>query len=451
MTLLGRFLEQRNLNDPLVPISSTTILDQLGYERTHAGEHISETKVLGIPAFLRGARIVAGTEAGLPLHVYASRTDRTRVDVPWDGVSPTTGQTWFERRETGALHKILWGEQFWYKVREGGRVVDAFPIHPGRVRVDIVPLGRERIRYYKVYVVDDVIPLTDWEIMHIPGPSTDGIRGISAISAHRQSLGIAIAAERTAATLYGQGMFHQGIVTHDGPIDDATAATAKRRWRNMVGQGADTAGDIVVLGNGGKFEPLTMQPGDAQFLESRQFSISEIARMLGLPGWMLLAESSTSRWGTGMEQEFTTWVVISIKPEAQRDEQRFTSEMCTGVQVAEFKLEGLLRGDSTARSAFYASGIQHGWLVPNDVRRLENLDPVEWGDVPYLPFNKAADGNGDGLDSEAAAARTLAEIIQKIYLGVGPVVSSDEARQILNKAGAGLPPGPAPTDGGASA
>lgn len=454
MTLVGRLLEQRNLEDPQIPISATDILAKLGFEKTYAGEHVSEQKVLGIPAFMRGARIISGTEAGLPLKVYASREDRTEVDVPWRGVSPTTGATWFERRETATLHKVLWGEAFWYKVRENGRIVDTFPIHPSRVRIDTVALGREKIRYYKVYVVDGVTPLTDFEILHVPGPSTDGIRGISMISAHRQSLGIAIAAERTAATLYGQGMFHQGFITHDKPINDEAAKQAKSRWAEMVGRGAQTAGDIVVLGNGGKFQSITMPPGDAQFLESRQFTVSEVARMLGLPPWMLIADSSTSRWGTGMEQEFTAWVMLSVKPEAQRDEQRITSELCTGDQVAEFVLEGLLRGDSASRATFYASGIQHGWLVPNDIRRKENMEPVPWGDEPYRPFTGTGSGDGSTLDAAAIAARNLVEMVQKVYLGVGVVITEDEARELLNQAGANLAgPGPssAPSSTGGAA
>lgn len=394
MTILGRLIESRGLNDPQVPISSQTILDELGYERTYSGEYVSESKVLGIPAFLAGARIIASTEAGLPLKVYKGKGSRDTVDVPWMGQSPNTGQTWFERRETAGLHKVLHGESFWLKFRNPAGVVnDAVPIHPSRIRVDTVPLGREKVAFYKVFVLDGVVPLTEYEVMHIVGPSSDGVRGISAISAHRQSLGIAIAAERTAATLYGEGMFHQGIVTHDKPVDDETAKSVKSRWRSMIGRGASTAGDIMVIGNGGKFQPISMPPGDAQFLESRMFSVTEIARILRMPGWMLNDQAKSTSWGSGMEQQFQSWVTINIKPEAQRDEQRISAELCAPRQVAEFTLEGLLRGDSAARAAFYASGIEHGWLVPNDVRALENLDPVAWGDEPYLPFNTPATAN----------------------------------------------------------
>lgn len=392
MTFLGRALQLRNLNDPQIPISSAGIWEALGYDvSTYSGEVISEQKVLGIPAVFRGARIIAGTEAGLPLKVYRNANTRETVDAPWMQPSPTNGATWFERRETSVLHKVLWGESFWLKTRDANnRVVGADPIHPSRIRVDAVGLGKEKIRFFKVYVLDGVIPLTDWDIMHVPGPTTDGVRGMSVLTTLRQSLGIAIAAERTAATLYGRGMFHSGLITHDKPVDDEQAKVVKARWRAVNGIGADSAGDIMVLGNGGKFEALTMPPGDAQFLESRMFSVTEVARWLGIPSWMLNAQEKSTSWGTGMEQQFIAWVTLTVKPEAQRDEQRISAELCQPRQVAEFKLEGLLRGDSAARAAFYASGIQHGWLVPNDIRPLENLEPVPWGDTPYLPFNQSA-------------------------------------------------------------
>jgi HK97 family phage portal protein len=392
VTFLGRLLESRGLNDPQIPISSQNLFEYLGYDTANdSGEPISEKRVMGIPAFMRGVRIISGTEAGLPLKVYPNKDSRETVDVPWQGQSSTTGQTWFERVETSAMHRCTWGETFWYKKRDKNqRIVDSFPVHPSRITVDVVPLGREKIEFYKLYLLDGSIPLTDWEIMHVPGPSTDGVRGISPIQAHRQSLGIAIAAERTAARMYGQGMFHAGIITSDKPIGEEDAKAVKSRWKSVHGAGTNSAGDIMVLGNGASFSPLTIPPGDAQFLESRMFSVTEISRILGLPSWMLNDQEKSTSWGSGMEQQFIAWVTLSVKPEAQRLEQRISAELCLPRQVAEFKLEGLLRGDSAARASFYGSGIEHGWLVPNDVRTLENLDPVAWGDKPYLPYNKPA-------------------------------------------------------------
>lgn len=392
MTIFGQLMH-RSIEDPQVPISAANIWSALGVAPTDSGEAVSPATVLGIPAVLRAVKITAGTRAGLPLKVRTSATDES-LRKPWQGVSPSTGQTWFERVETATAWELLWGDQFWFKVREGPRrasvVTDLIPIHPARVRVDQAWLDTYKIRWTPVFVLDGKTPLTNYEIMHIPGMSTDGIRGISMVSAERQSLGIALAAERTAANLYGKGMFAPGILTTDKVLREEDAAALKARWRMLNAGGAQAAGDVAVLDNGAKYEQITMPPGDAQFLESRKFSVTEISRMFGMPGWMLNDQEKSTSWGTGMEQQFTTWVMLSVKPDAQRCEQRFTSELCVGDEYAEFVLEGLMRGDSKSRAAFYASGIQNGWLVPNDVRELENRPPVPWGDEPYIPNALAA-------------------------------------------------------------
>lgn len=395
MTIVRRLLEARSgLENPAVPISAADVWQRLGFESvTDAGESVSVESALGIPAVLRGAQIIASTAAGLPLKVRASADDE-RVDPPWMGTSDITGMTHFECMETTFLHEVLWGDAFWFKVRDSRQVVvDKVPVHPARIRVDVVPWGREKIKFEKVFVLDGTIPLTAYEILHFPGPSTDGVRGISEVAKVRQSLGIAIAAERTAARIYGQGLMLSGIIEAAGDLTKEQADKLKANWAAKYGGGSYTVGDVAVLDNGAKFRELTMPPGDAEFLASRQFSVTEIARWLGLPSWMLNDQEKSTSWGTGMEQQFTTFVQLTMLPKLRRVESRITAELAsTAGAYAEFAVEGLLRGDSAARAAFYASGITNGWLVPNEPRAMENLPPVEWGDKPYRPYNEPASG-----------------------------------------------------------
>ena len=155
--------------------------------------------------------------------------------------------------------------------------------------------------------------------------------------------------------------------------------------------GAANAYEIAILDQGTEFHQLSMNPADAQFLETRKFQTTEVARFFGLPGWIVNDQEKSTSWGSGMEQQFVALVVITLKPYFQRIEQRVVREICDPVvEKAEFKVEGLLRGDSKARAAFYASGIQHGWMVPNEPRALEDMKPVAWGDEPYRPYNASA-------------------------------------------------------------
>jgi HK97 family phage portal protein len=123
-----------------------------------------------------------------------------------------------------------------------------------------------------------------------------------------------------------------------------------------------------------------------------------------LPGWIINDQEKSTSWGSGMEQQFIAFVMLSLKPYFQRIEQRLTRELCLPGDSAKFKIEGLLRGDSKSRAAFYNAGITGGWLVPNNIRPLEDLPPVPWGDEPYRPFNEPAGSttptNDDDKDND---------------------------------------------------
>jgi hypothetical protein len=198
-----------------------------------------------------------------------------------------------------------------------------------------------------------------------------------------------------------------------------------------------------VLDKGAKFTQLSIPPEDAQFIESRGFQIEEIARMFGVPPHMLMAMDKATSWGTGIEQQTIAFVVYTLRPWLTRMEQRISRVLSPKPTYARYRLEGLLRGDSTQRAAFYKTMFEVGAFSPNRILALEEEPPVEGGDVRYRPLNLTPIGpaistDGAGPTTDAAVAREIAEIIQKIYLGVGVVVSEQEARDILNRADANL-------------
>jgi len=407
MTLVSR-LSRRSLEDPRLPITDVSLAAMLGGEPTASGEAVSEEGSLSIGAVLRGASIIASTVASLPLKLRADGGET--VDAPWLGTSPTTGITGFERTQTLCLHMVLWGNAFLFKVFERGRLIDLIPVHPSRVDVRQQWLGRERIAFVKRFVIDGAVTLDTGQMLHVPGLSTDGLKGMSPVSKARQMLGTALAGERTAGRMFDQGLMLAGVLETEQRLVQEQADRLKGSWRRRL-LGAAHVGEIAVLDSGAKFRQLAMSPEDAQFLESRRFSVTEIARWLGLPGWMVNDQEKSTSWGTGMEQQFSVFVKVTLSAYLRAIESRLSSEAAAPGQWAEFVIEGLLRGDSAARSAFYASGIVNGWLVPNEVRRLENLPPVPWGDEPYLPHNTpasadpAAPGDApDGAGNEEEAA-----------------------------------------------
>ncbi|MGH3496310.1 MAG: phage portal protein [Nocardioidaceae bacterium] len=375
------------LENAELPLTNESLLGLLGGAPTASGAPVTPDGAMRVGAALRGTQIIAAGIAGLPLKTYAGGSATRETNKP-----AITGhneyQTSFERWETVVAHMVLWGNAFLFKTRDAaGNVVRLTPIHPSRVQVDAVD-SLELGGLVRRFVVDGK-PWTAFEVLHIPCMSLTGVSGIGPIRAARESVGLALSAERASAKLFAQGLMLDGFLTTDAGLDQKQANALKRKWRRTL-QGAEHAGDVGILDSGAKFQSLTMPFKDAQFLESRKFQVTEIARLLGLPGWMLNDQEKSTSWGTGMEQQFRTFVTLTLKPYMQRIEQRVTAELLYGAQYAEFVVEGLLRGDSAARAAFYASGIVNHWMVPNEARAKENLPPLPGGDEPFSPNTTGA-------------------------------------------------------------
>lgn len=401
MTALRGLFARSSLENPGRPLTDTALLEVLGGWRSSTGRHVTAEGSLRVGAAFRATQIIAMTGGGLPFKAYR-HSDRGVVTT--SVLTRDRSMTPLERWSTVLAHLVLWGNGYVFKRRDtAGNVRALLPIHPCRVHTEIIETDVAEIGYTKKFTVDGTLELTNYEITHVMGMSLDGVTGLGPISYVREAFGIALTAEEAAGRLYGQGMMLSGILTTDQPLSEPQATAIKDRWKAKL-LGVQAAHEVAILDRGAKFQPLSMPPADAQFLESRKFQVTEIARLLGLPGWMLNDQEKSTSWGTGMEQQFTAFVQLTLQSYLRAIEQRVTMDILPDSQYAEFNVEGLLRGDSAARSAFYASGIQHGWLVPNDVRPRENLPPVPWGDKPYLPFNKSADSQSapSGGDDDAA-------------------------------------------------
>lgn len=395
----------RGIENPSTPITASSLagLGELG------GGHASGDP-MRIGVALRCVQILAAGVAGCPLHVY-NLEDHEKVDIPALS-SLRAGPTPFERWETVVAHIAVRGNSFQRKVRtRDGRLVELVPINPTRVRVEVddgAAAADVGLPWVKKFIVDGKVALSEYDILHIPGLSWNGVTGVSVIENLRRTFELATAAESVAADMFDHGMLQSGYLKVAEELDQEKADILKARWRAKVG-GIDNAHDVMILDKGTTFEQLTFTPEDAQFLETRKFSITEIARIFGVPGWIVNDQEKSTSWGTGMEQQFISFVVTSLKPYFHRIEQRVTREILDPTkEKAEFKVEGLLRGDSKSRAAFYASGVTHGWLTPNDVRALEDMRPVTWGDEPYRPHTEPAspttgtDQSGDDDDDDAA-------------------------------------------------
>jgi HK97 family phage portal protein len=387
-------------------ITDSALVELVGGGKTAAGVKVTETRSLTMPAVWRAVALLAGSIAGLPLHAY--RQDGAARVPAGDNAQasrvlsdPHPDLTVFEWLELVVCHLALWGNAYLLIKRDAltGRVLYLLPIHPSQVQV-----GRRKSDRAKRYAVTGPLPdgsagrvLGDLDVLHIPGFGYDGICGVSPIRAARQGVALALAAEEFGGKLFGSGSLATGILQTEQRLTQGQADRLSDRW-NEKRTGLGSAHGTIVLDKGVKFTQLTIPPEDAQFLESRSFQVSEIARMFGVPPHMLMDTAKSTSWGTGIEQQTIGFVTYTLRPWLARIEHRLTRLLRPDTVYVRFSLEGLLRGDSAQRAAFYTSMFNIGALSTNEIRAYEDLGPVEGGDVRYRALNMGVLGEDDPED-----------------------------------------------------
>lgn len=383
-----------SLQNPQIPISGASIVEYFGgWAKTFTGKRVTEeSAVTSSAAVWQAVNLIADTCAGLPMHAY--RRSGTGSRAPLDPLSnngaklladPHPDLTPFELWGLGYGSLCLYGNAYYRKLKNGGGVIaELWWINPSRVRV-----GRDSDTGAKYYILDgdEEHPYSDDTILHIPGFGYDGVCGVSPIRAARQGIALGLAAEEFAGNLYANGSLATGILQTDQRIDEDESKRLKKLWK-LSGTGMDSAHDIKVMGSGAKFQQLTINPEDAQFLETREFQITEIARWFGLPPHMLMQTDKATSWGTGIETQNQAMITYTFSRYTTRLEQRLTKHVLSpGPVYAKVSYAGLLRGDTAARGAWYRTMRELGAFNANDIRALEDLDPVKGGDVYYVPMN----------------------------------------------------------------
>lgn len=413
MTLVGSLFRPRaeSLEDPRLPLTSVVLADWLGGRRTASGRTVNEHTAHTMSAVWRAVNLLAGTAASLPLGPHLRKGPaRIRVD---EGPAadlldePHRDMTAFELWELVYGTTLTWGNCALRKNRDGlGRITDLEWCDPATVKYGRASDGT------KVYTVGGVEYVGDDKILHIPGYGYDGICGASPIRLAREGISLALAAEEYGGKLFGSGSLATGLLQVESRLNQKEADDIKARWK-AGGTGLDSAHDIRVVGSGAKWQQLTIPPEDAQFIESRRFAVEEVARWFGMPPHMLGETAKSTSWGSGIEEQNLAFVIYTLRPWLTRFEQRITRMlryegplMSSERIYARYTVEGLLRGNSAARAAFYTAMWQLGVLSTNDIRAFEELPPVDGGDVRYRPLNMGVLGADDAPADPAPAPST---------------------------------------------
>ena len=296
---------------------------------TDAGIPVGKISAMRASAVFRCVSLLAGAVAGLPWGVFRDGPGG-KLAIPGHYAyrllhdSPNDLMTSFTFRELMVLSLLLDGN--FYAVigwDNAGRAVELIP-YPSEA-VQVVRAGG-KVGYRVATAGNGQIEVPSGDMIHVLGPSFDGIKGMSVFaSVARQSIGLGLA--------------------------------------------------------------LEISPADAQTLESRRFQVTDIARIFGVPPHLIGETDKSSSWGTGIEQMTLGFNTFTLAPWLRRIEQEFNRKIFSKGDYCEFCVEGLLRGDSASRSAYYASAIQNGWMTPNEARRKENMPDEKGGDRLFIQTN----------------------------------------------------------------
>ena len=290
------------------------------------------------------------------------------------------------------IHLLLWGNSYSQIIRDGmGRVVGLYPLLPNRMSVDRDEHGE--IVYTYTPMSDSnpkikggsQIKLRRQDVLHIPGLGFDGLVGYSPIAMARNAVGMTLACEEYGSAFFANGARPGGVLKHPGVLKDPSKL--RESWQAVYGGTANT-GKVVVLEEGVDYQQISIPPEEAQFLETRKFQIDEIARLYRVPPHMIgdLEKSSFNN----IEQQSLEFVKYTLNPWVVRWEQSLQKALLNTAEqkryFIKFNVDGLLRGDYQSRMAGYAVGRQNGWLSANDIREMENMNPIpdEEGGNLYL-------------------------------------------------------------------
>ena len=368
------------------------------FGRTTSGKPVNERTAMQTTAVYACVRILAEAVASLPLHVYEYQDDGGKKlvhDHPLYYLlhdEPNPEMTSFVFRETLMSHLLIWGNAYAQIIRDGaGRVLGLYPLLPDKMEVQ----RDDRGNIYYVYsrnsdenpMFKDYgnIKLKAEDVLHIPGLGFDGLIGYSPIAMAKNAVGMTLACEEYGASFFANGANPGGVLEHPGVLKDPSKV--RESW-NSVYRGVNNAHKIAVLEEGMKYQQIGIPPEEAQFLETRKFQINEIARLYRIPPHMVgdLDKSSFSN----IEQQSLEFVKYTLDPWVIRWEQSLQRSLLLpgekGKYFIKLNVDGLLRGDYQSRMNGYAVGRQNGWFSANDIREMENMNPIpdEEGGNLYL-------------------------------------------------------------------
>lgn len=368
------------------------------------GDGVNEASAMRYATFLACVKILAESIAVLPCHVYDRKDDGSRErtggtveDLIHKEANPEMSAATF--KETLQHHLVTWGNAYArIEFDEMQQPKALWPLHPS----EVTPSRRDNGAL--VYVVDpakgEKYTLNPDELLHVPGLSDNGVVGYSPIRLFRMSLEVGMATEQFAKSALENGAWSATALKHPELLDEEAYQRLRSDFHNRQG-GVMNALKPMILEEGLDIQQITMPTDDAMFITLRKFEKRELAAIHRIPPHML-ADLEGGASFASIEQMSIDFIRYTLKIWLVKWERELTRKLLSGTNFAEFNADAFMRGETKARYEAYKIGRDGGWLSVNEVRSLENMPPIENGDVYLQPMNMT-EPTKDGANPPADA------------------------------------------------
>ncbi len=391
--ILDRLFEKRaSLENPSTSLSDPAnwLFGAFGAYPTSSRIVVTESNVTQITAFWSAVGTLSDTIGELPIKLIQTKKDGETKEIknhrtlPLLTLSPNPMMNAIVLRSTAQSHTLTWGNSYiWIRRNRAREPLDLWPLMPhdtkpiienGKLWFDTKLAGLGQTR------------LAAADVLHIPAIARNGIHGMSIVREQREMLGSIIATQKFGAKFFANGAKAGGLISYPGKVRDPD----KVRESIERAAGGDNVHGMLVLDSAAKYEQFSIPPEDAQFLQTREFGVDEVARMFRLPLHFLNKMGQATF--NNLEAMGTHFAQYTMMPWIVRHEQEYSRKLLTTAEISrgmrfKFNLSALMRGDIKTRSEVYAKGIVNGWMTRNEVRRLEDMNALEGLDDPLIPLN----------------------------------------------------------------
>ena len=371
------------------PKDSVSAAPTFFFGMSGSGKPVNAQTAIQLSTVYACVRVISETVASLPLGVYEATddgsqkaTDHSLYFLLHD--EPNSEMTSFVLREVMLAHLLLYGNSYCQILRSGrNQITGLYPLLPDHMEVDRDKNGM--LTYTYSTSTGQRVIMAPEEVLHIPGLGFDGVMGYSPIALERNAIGLGIASEDYGSKFFSNGARPSGILTHPNTVKNPAAL--RESWNSIYG-GSGNANRVAILEEGMRFEPIAIPNNEAQFLETRKFQVDEICRIFRVPPHLVgdLEHATFSN----IEHQSIDFAVHTIRPWLVRIEQSMNRALFSdeekGRFYVQYNIDGLMRGDYKSRMEGYAIARQNGWMSANDIRALENQNPIpsEEGGDAYL-------------------------------------------------------------------